>query len=142
MSATQHSRSVPPTPTQKSGLSLSAPLSHGDPYDAPGSNVIQSWLVARSLSSGCRGIKRSSTPQSQVLHNLKSLPAVQASAKLTPSRSIRVTGRLARGTNPDIVHKKHCIMIWALNYWNTGSRGLMRVFWHVSKPCFLPPALR
>ena len=97
----------------------------------------QSWLVARNLSSGCRGIKRSSTLQNQVQHKLRPPLAVQASAKLIPSRSIRVTGRLDRGTNPSIVRKKRCITIWALNYWSMGSRGLMRVFWPVSKSCFL-----
>src|SRR6266478_1038387 len=87
------------------------------------------------------GIRRSSTLQSRVPCNLKSLPAGQASAKLTPSHSIRATGRLGRGTNPDIVHKKLCIMIWASNYWSTGFQGSMRVFWLVSKPRLLSPAV-
>ena len=108
-------------------------------YDTPGSNVMQSLLVARSLSSRCRGIKRSLILQSQVPRKLKPPPAVQASAKHTTSRLIRVTGRLGRGTNPGIVHKKRCTTIWALNYWNMGSRGLTRVFWLVRHPSFLSP---
>ena len=138
MSTAQLSRSVPPTPTQKPRLSPHVLPSHGDLHDVPEFDVMQSWAVARNLSSGCKGTKQSSTLRTQVPRSLKPPPVVQASAKPTPSRSIRVTGRLGRGTNLDIVHKKHCIMIWALNYWNTGSQGLMRVFWLVSKPCFLP----
>ena len=99
---------------------------------------MQSWVVARSLSSGCRGTKQSSTLQNKAPHKLRPPPGVQASAKLTPSRSIRVTGRLGRGTNLDIVHKKRCTTIWALNYWSTGSLGSMRVFWLVSKPFSFP----
>lgn len=138
MSAAQLSRSVPSTLTQKPRLSPSILLSHGNPCDVPMSDVMQNWLVARSLSSGCRGIKQSSTLQSQVLGKLMSPPAVQASAKLTPSRSIRVTGRLGRGMNLDIVRKKRCITIWALNYWSMGSQGLMRAFWPVSNRVFFP----
>jgi hypothetical protein len=112
--------------------------SYGNPYDVPVSDIMQSWVVARSLSSGCREIKRSSALQNQVLGKLRLPPVVQASAKLTPSRSIRVTGRLGRGTNLDIVRKKHCITIWALNCWSMGSRDLTRVFWPVSNRVFLP----
>ena len=96
----------------------------------------------RHLSSGCRGTKRSSTLPAQVLRKLKPPLAVQVNVKPTLSRSIRVTGRLDRGINPDTVHKKHCIMIWALNYWNTVSRGLMHVFWLVSRPNSISPAVR
>ena len=142
MSATQLSRSVPPTPTRKPWLSPPVFLSRGDLRDAPGSDAMQSWAAARNLSSGCRGIKQSSTLQSQAAHSPKSPPVVQASAKPTHSRSIRATGRLGRGMNLDIVHKKRCITIWASNYWSTGSRGLMHVFWLVSKPCSIPLAVR
>jgi len=138
MSAAQLSRSVPSTPTWEPWLSPSVLLSHDIPYDAPVSDVMQNWLVVRSLSSGCRGIKRSSTLQNQVLGNLRLPPVVQASAKLTPSRSIRVTGRLGQGMNLDIVRKKRCITIWALNCWSMGSRGLTRVFWLVRNRVFFP----
>ena len=129
------SRSRSPTQT------VCLPL-HVDPYGAPEFDAMQSWPAARSLSSGCKGIKRSSTPQNQVPHKPKSPPDVQASAKLTTSRSIRVTGRLDRGTNLDIARKKRCTKIWALNYWSMDSRGLTRVFWLVSILRFLFPAVR
>lgn len=98
--------------------------------------------MVQSLSSGCRGIKQSSTLQSQALHKLKLPLDVRANAKLTLSRSIKVTGPLGRGMNRDIAHKKHCIKIWASNYWSTDSPGLMHVFWLVSKLKFIFPAIR
>ena len=127
--------------SRKPRLTPSAFLSYDDFCNPSGSDVTQSLLEARSLSSGCRGIKQSSTLQNQVLRKLRLLPAVQASAKLTILRLIRVTGRLGRGTNRDIVRKKHCIMIWALSYWSMDSQGSMRVFWPVSEPLFFSSAL-
>lgn len=98
--------------------------------------------MAQSLSSGCKGIKRSSTPQSKVLRKLRLPLAVRASAKLTILRLIRVTGRPGREMNRDIVPKKRCITIWASNCWSMGFQGLMRVFWLVSKPRFISLAIR
>jgi hypothetical protein len=134
MSATQYSRSVSYTSLGNLDLAPSFPF-----YDF-GFDGAQSWRVAQSLSSGCKEIKQSSILQSQVLRKPKLPLAVRANAKLTPSRSIRVTGLPDQGMNRDIVHKKHCTTIWASNYWSTGSRGLMRVSWLVSKP--ISPAIR
>ena len=141
MSATQLSRFVSLALAREPRLSSSVFLSYTNSYDPPASAIMQSWLVARSLSSGCREIKQSLTLQSQVQHKPRPPPVVQASVKLITSRSIRVTGRLGRGTNLNIVLKKHSITIWALNCWSMGSRGSMRVSWPVSRPRFLSLAV-